>query len=469
MIASAKHITFRSMTPLIGISLALVTGCGGGGGAVATAESKPRTGPIIESFSPSSTTNAVAGEVIKFSVEPREGENPTGYQWTVDGVPQPLTGNEMALDTTGGSIATHRISVDVRGAEDEVTTIVWRLKLLSEKKNQVPVITAATPPGNVSVSQGDAVAFSLTATDSDATDSLSFRWYVDSQEQAANSAAFTLDSTYLAAGSHIVEAVVSDGHGTGDATRTWTITVRLAPTLNRAPTIDSAAPAGDVTILAGSFLNLSISASDPDGDPLWYRWTVDGVLQESTGSVLRYSPGASEAGIHSIQVKVDDRVVNSDAADPTFTWSVTVEVESPEPDPAPAPEPDPEPAPEPPPDPTIVTDPEPDPDPAPEPDPSPEPQPDPSPDPVGDPNTPVSIDLAWDPVSTDILGNPESVSGYHVYLSTSPSEFGEPLQTVTASAARIENLTSGTYYIAVTAIDQDGNESEFSAPITLQI
>src|SRR6185503_15122299 len=113
---------------------------------------------------------------------------------------------------------------------------------------------------------------------------------------------------------------ISDGEET--AARSWNVTVR-APTLaNGNPVIDSAAPQGAVQLRAGSTLNFEVTASDPDGDALAYRWKVDGVSQTSQELTLAYQTSVAEVGAHLIEVTVYDGVNNGQ--DPSYTWNVTV-------------------------------------------------------------------------------------------------------------------------------------------------
>ncbi|MBN1240075.1 MAG: putative Ig domain-containing protein, partial [Gammaproteobacteria bacterium] len=56
------------------------------------------------------------------------------------------------------------------------------------------------------------------------------------------------------------------------------------------------------------------------------------------------------------------------------------------------------------------------------------------------------------------------LTGYRVYSSTDPDDLGSPTDIDNAGITTyvVENLTSGTWYFAVTAVDSSGLESDFS-------
>jgi predicted phage tail protein len=64
--------------------------------------------------------------------------------------------------------------------------------------------------------------------------------------------------------------------------------------------------------------------------------------------------------------------------------------------------------------------------------------------------------LAWDPSVT-----PE-VTGYKVYIGNSSGTYSTPITIGSQTTYTVTGLTSGTYYFAVTAVDADGAESDFS-------
>ncbi len=86
------------------------------------------------------------------------------------------------------------------------------------------------------------------------------------------------------------------------------------------------------------------------------------------------------------------------------------------------------------------------------------------------PPPPASVKILWDLVTLDIEGNPETVAGYRVYRSDGATGPWNEVATVAAPPASVIGLKEGVpYWIAVTAYDTAGNESEKSDPIMVLI
>lgn len=64
--------------------------------------------------------------------------------------------------------------------------------------------------------------------------------------------------------------------------------------------------------------------------------------------------------------------------------------------------------------------------------------------------------LSWDPNTEPDL------AGYRVYIGTASGRYGEPIWAGNQTTYTIEELPTGTFYFAVTAVDTAGNESGYS-------
>lgn len=84
-----------------------------------------------------------------------------------------------------------------------------------------------------------------------------------------------------------------------------------------------------------------------------------------------------------------------------------------------------------------------------------------------------SITLEWDAPTTDAVGRPlEDLAGYRLYYAPDPpAEGGEDEMLVVGDTTRytVTGLAAGSYLFAVTALDQDGNESDFSEPLPVEV
>jgi hypothetical protein len=72
----------------------------------------------------------------------------------------------------------------------------------------------------------------------------------------------------------------------------------------------------------------------------------------------------------------------------------------------------------------------------------------------------ADVSLAWDAsISPDI-------TQYNVYIGNTSGVYGTPITIGNQTTYTVTGLTSGTYYFAVTALDADGNESDFSNEVS---
>jgi hypothetical protein len=76
------------------------------------------------------------------------------------------------------------------------------------------------------------------------------------------------------------------------------------------------------------------------------------------------------------------------------------------------------------------------------------------------------VTLGWDPPATDAAGGPlDDLAGYRLYFGTrSPLSAARDTFVEVAPGAEftLEDLRPGTWYFAISAVDESGNESELS-------
>ncbi|MCP3141841.1 Calx-beta domain-containing protein [Pyxidicoccus xibeiensis] len=76
--------------------------------------------------------------------------------------------------------------------------------------------------------------------------------------------------------------------------------------VNRPPVITSATPAGRVKLGPAGSVQLAVLATDAEGQPLSYAWSVDGAPVGGNASSFTYAPAV--VGTHSVRVAVSDGV-----------------------------------------------------------------------------------------------------------------------------------------------------------------
>jgi outer membrane lipoprotein-sorting protein len=133
--------------------------------------------------------------------------------------------------------------------------------------------------------------------------------------------------TALVRSYHVVvengELTVAIGRNAAVTTNAFLNTIEILPGFsgsNNAPLISGYSPANPVTVASGTSQQFSVEAWDADGDTLSYAWKLDGASVGSNGNAYTYSPSATEAGSHTIEVTVSD----GKGGTVKQTWNVTV-------------------------------------------------------------------------------------------------------------------------------------------------
>jgi hypothetical protein len=138
------------------------------------------------------------------------------------------------------------------------------------------------------VNEGRPISFGCCATDPDNGPApLSCAWSVDGAVVPGWTGwSFTWTPEFNQSGTHAIRAVVSDGNASIQIR--WSV---LVLDVNRPPVITAAHPSGPVAARAGAVVDFVASATDPDGDPLEFAWSLpDGtVLKSETASSSSFS------------------------------------------------------------------------------------------------------------------------------------------------------------------------------------
>lgn len=67
-----------------------------------------------------------------------------------------------------------------------------------------------------------------------------------------------------------------------------------------------------------------------------------------------------------------------------------------------------------------------------------------------------NVSLAWDPSES------ANIAGYKVYYGSAAGVYGTPIQIGNQTSYTVSGLAPGTYYLTVTAFDDQGNESDYA-------
>ncbi|AFV22940.1 hypothetical protein Mpsy_0731 [Methanolobus psychrophilus R15] len=153
----------------------------------------------------------------------------------------------------------------------------------------------------MSVEEESALTFAVSATDADG-DTLTYSGTSLPQGATFNAASGTFSWTPARgqAGTYTMGFEATDGYLNDIATAAITVT-----SLNSAPVITLFEPASGSEFEEGQVIDISVVAEDPEGEPLSYSLTINGV-QVSSSAGYQWVTDYSCAGTHSIGVTVSD-------------------------------------------------------------------------------------------------------------------------------------------------------------------
>ena len=184
------------------------------------------------------------------------------------------------------------IAGDATGNQTKTATRSFTVSL----KN-APVISAFSPSANPALMEGSSQLFSITATDIDSEDTLTYSWKLNGTEVSATNS-YTFSPSFTQSGTYTLTATVTDSFSL-TASKTWTITI----TDNTQPEITSYSPLFDPAIKTGQSQLFNVAVEDPDNS-LTYAWKVNGAQVGTNSNSYTYT--AAALGTYNISVSITD-------------------------------------------------------------------------------------------------------------------------------------------------------------------
>jgi len=212
-------------------------------------------------------------------------------------------------------------------------TVNNRVRLIAQSNNQPPALAALT---NQTMNEGASLTVNLSASDPNG-DSLTFSVtnkpsFATLNNTGPGTANLVFSPGFSDSGTYNITVTVSDGELTDN--KSFTLTVN---NVNRPPTATANPIASPVeaTSFSGASVHLVGSGSDPDNDPLTFKW-FDGANQIASTAVADVTLGL---GTHSITLMVTDSagasasstaqsVVVRDTTPPTITGTSNITVQT---------------------------------------------------------------------------------------------------------------------------------------------
>lgn len=217
--------------------------------------------------------------------------------WKASGGSINPSDSTATFDSTGAAPGTYMVMAEASDGENVASCSVD----VQVNKNKKPP-TIACEPSSQSVAYNQSVSLTARASDPNG-DALTYSWTVDGQSVTNDSPEFEFGAAGRSPGAHSVTVTVTDVDGMS-ATCTFTVNVQERP--QNDPTCSLSLD--KTMVFAGDTVNATVTASDPDGDPLTYSWMVDGQPHSGSGASQAISTSGMAGGAHTVTSTVrDDR------------------------------------------------------------------------------------------------------------------------------------------------------------------
>jgi outer membrane protein OmpA-like peptidoglycan-associated protein len=163
-----------------------------------------------------------------------------------------------------------------------------------------PVASCSVDKSMVYVGSADLAMVRAEASDPD-NDPLTYSWTTNGGSVDGTGSEVRWSSSGLAVGTYTVRVRVDDGRG-GSAGCSADVRVEAPP--NRPPTMSCSTDRSSVPI--GTTVQITATASDPDGDPLTYSWDSGEGHVRGGGASPSFDSSGLKAGSYSVKGHVDD-------------------------------------------------------------------------------------------------------------------------------------------------------------------
>ncbi len=289
-------------------------------GQILSASGTPTNRPPTASITaPSGNVTIQVGQSVSFAGTASDPDSdPVTVLWSFgDGTTSSALAPGSHTYPTAGTFTVRLTATDSKGLVDP-NPPTRTITVQGATTNLPPTGTITGPTGNVTITAGQPVSFSGTASDPNG-DPVTVLWAFG--DGGTSTLLAPGNHIYTTAGTYTARLTATDSKGLADPNPpTRTITVSPAAT-NLPPVATITLPAANVTIAAGQAVNFAGTATDPNGDPVTVAWTFgDG------GTSTLLAPGNhtfTTAGTYTVTLNATDSKGLSDPTPATRVITVT--------------------------------------------------------------------------------------------------------------------------------------------------
>jgi outer membrane protein OmpA-like peptidoglycan-associated protein len=231
------------------------------------------------------------------------------FNWSADQGSLSSQNGSASFDSTGLSPGSYTVGLEVRDKKQNLATC--EVSLTVDKNRMAPMV--ACEPSNVNVTEGQSTSVTARASDGN-NDALTYAWSVDGSSVTNNQSSFDFGTEGRSVGGHTVQVTVTDVDNMS-ANCQFNVTIDRRP--NTGPTV--ALTLDNNEVYAGDRVSANAQASDAEGDPMTYSWTLDGQSRSDTSSTISIDTTGLSGGRHNVAVTVQDDRDGSGSATQTLS------------------------------------------------------------------------------------------------------------------------------------------------------
>ncbi|MFB3766456.1 MAG: hypothetical protein ACE14P_14575, partial [Methanotrichaceae archaeon] len=279
--------------------------------------------PTISSLTPDKTSPQAAGTTIAWISAASDPDNdPIQYRFFLDNQPETdwISSPSWTWTTSTADIGAHSIQVSIKDGKhnpngDDSKTAQFTI---AAPPNQPPVVNNLASDKQSPQAAGAAVTWIADAADPD-NDPIQYRFFLDNQPETGwiSSPSWIWNTSTADIGSHSIQVSIKDGkhNPNGDDSKTAQFTIAAPP--NQPPVVNSLASDKQSPQAAGTNITWTTGATDPDNDPIQYRFFLDSKPETdwSSDPSWIWTTSKADIGSHSIQVSVKDGKHNPNGDD----------------------------------------------------------------------------------------------------------------------------------------------------------
>ena len=272
-------------------------------------QAPPNKAPVMTGLTSSPASPQEAGSMVSWTAEAVDDEGDgLQYIFWLDGIPQTDWQDlpQWIWYTSASQAGTHNIEALVRDNNhnsegDSSKSSSFTLNRPNERPEIINFASDKSSPQEA----GSTVVWAVEARDGDG-DAIQYQFSLDGYivQDWSDSPTWSWSPDQI--GMHTVEARIRDGNHdiNGDDARSGRFEIARPP--NQAPALSQLSPDRQSPQMTGTVVTWSASASDAEGDPVQFQFSIDGNAVQDWSDSPTWSWTPDQAGVYTIAVSARD-------------------------------------------------------------------------------------------------------------------------------------------------------------------